>query len=160
MTEPATLFAGSTMTRDDGSLHMIRKVSVYLNGKLFEWFAALNMFVVGAMILIWPQTLGASAFRYLVTVSVKPSVIGFVCFMVGYARLLALIVNGRSWIYGPRVRAWTALISAVIWLQFWISLAQYAFDIGAPLLGLSNWGWLFVGELIVTYRAATDVRTP
>ncbi len=139
---------------------MIRTVSRYLNGKLFEWFAALNMAGIGTIILIWPETLGWSAFKYLVTVGTGPLLIGLVCFIIGYARVLALIINGRSWVYGPRVRAWCSLLSAVLWLQIFISLARFAFsDIGVPSLGLSNWAWLFFGELIVAYRAATDVRT-
>ena len=138
---------------------MIRRISVYLNGKLFEWFAAINMACMGTIVLVWPDTLQASAFKYLVNLSISPSMLGLICFLVGFSRLMALIVNGRSWIYGPRVRAYSALTSAVVWLQLWISLLLYAFtDTGVPSLGLSNWAWLFFGELIVAYRAATDVR--
>ncbi len=139
---------------------MIRAVSQYLNGRLFEWFAALNLAGIGTIIILWPSTLDWSAFKYLVTIGTTPLMIGVVCFVLGYARIFALVVNGRSWVYGPRVRAWCSLLSAVIWLQIWISLAQFAVsDLGVPSLGLSNWTWLFFGELIVAYRAATDVRT-
>lgn len=135
---------------------MIRDISVYLNGKLFEWFAALNMTAIGLTVLVWPTTLSVSAFRYLF---LRPELLGLLCFLVGLSRLVALIVNGRSWIYGPRVRAWAALFSGIVWLQLWISLAQYALsDTGIPSIGLSNWLLLFLAELIVTYRAATDVR--
>lgn len=139
---------------------MIRTISRYLNGRLFEWFAAANLAGVGTIIVFWPDTLVWSAFKYLVTVGMGPVMIGFICLVVGYARIFALIVNGRSWVYGPRVRAWCSLLSAVIWLQILISLAQFAIsDTGVPSLGLSNWAWLFFGELVVAYRAATDVRT-
>ncbi len=135
---------------------MIRDISVYLNGKLFEWFAALNMAIMGSIVLVWPETLSVSAFRYLF---LTPSLLGPLCFLVGFSRVIALIVNGRSWVYGPRFRAWAALLSGIVWLQLWISLAQYAHsDTGIPSIGLSNWLWLFLAELIVTYRAATDVR--
>lgn len=139
---------------------MIRAISKYLNGRLFEWFAALNLAGIGTIIVLWPETLAWSAFKYLVTVGTAPMVIGVGSFVLGYARIVALVVNGRSWVYGPRVRAWCSLLSAVIWLQILISLAQFAVsDTGVPSLGLSNWAWLFFGELIVAYRAATDVRT-
>lgn len=139
---------------------MIRDVSRYFNGRLFEWFAALNLAGIGSIIVLWPNTLGWSAFKYLVTIGASPTVIGLSCVVLGYARVCALIINGRSWVYGPRVRAWCSLFSAVIWLQILISLAQFAIsDTGVPSIGLSNWALLFLGELIVAYRAATDVRT-
>lgn len=161
MAEPVEYLANLTAFKAIEQPSTLRRVSLYLNGKLFEWFAALNMTGVGLLILLWPATLNVSAFRFLVSHVTQPAVIGLGCFLIGYARLVALIINGRSWRYGPRVRAWCAAASAVIWLQFVYSLIQFAIvDTGVPSIGIMNWTWLFLGEIIVTYRAATNVRAP
>jgi hypothetical protein len=130
-----------------------------LNGRLFEWFAALNMVGIGFTIVLWPETLNQTAFRFLLTLFITPSMVGLTFFAIGCARIAALVVNGRSWIYGPRIRAWSALFSAILWLQLWLGSLQFSFlVIHVPTIGICNWACFFAAELIISYRAATDVR--
>lgn len=140
---------------------MVRTISNYLNEKLFEWFACVTMTGIGATVILWPATLQQTAFRYLVTIFITPTMVGVIFFVVGSARIVALIVNGVSWNYGPRVRAWCALLSAIIWMQLWIGAVRFAyFDLGVPTIGVTTWLWFFLAEIIIAYRAATDVRHP
>lgn len=138
---------------------MIRRVSNYLNGRLFEWYATANMLGIGVMICLYPNSLQWSAFKYILTHFISSSVVGLGCLVVGYVGIVALIVNGRSEVWGPRARAWGAAVRAVIWFQLWYSLLVFAIsDTGTPSIGLVNWALLFFGEIIVGYRAATYVK--
>jgi hypothetical protein len=116
------------------------------------------MLCLSVEIFIWPLTLGASAFRYLAIV-VNTENVGLLFFVVAIARGAALIVNGRSDVYGPRVRAAGALAGAVIWAQMLVALFVLMSEMNTPPSpGIPVYFALTMCELISCYRAATDVR--
>lgn len=138
---------------------MIKSVSQHIEGRLFEWGMAFAMLLLALEIFIWPLTLGASAFRYLAFV-VDTENVGLLFFVVAIARGAALIINGRSSVYGPRVRAVGALAGAVIWAQMNVALFILMVETNKPPSpGIPVYFALTVCELISSYRAATDVRS-
>jgi hypothetical protein len=133
-------------------------ISHNIEGRLFEWGMAFAMLCLALEIFLWPLTLGASAFRYLALV-VNTENVGLLFFCVAIARGAALIVNGRSDVYGPRVRAVAAMLGAVIWAQMLVALfVFFAATNNPPSPGIPIYFVLTACELISCYRAATDVR--
>jgi hypothetical protein len=129
-----------------------------IDGRLFEWGMAFAMLCLSVEIFVWPLTLGASAFRYLAIV-VNTENVGLLFFAVSLSRGIALIVNGRSDVYGPRVRALGALAGAVIWAQMLVALFVLMEEMKSPPSpGIPVYFALTMCELISCYRAATDVR--
>lgn len=130
----------------------------YVEGRLFEWVMALAMTLLAIETFVWPRTLEASAFYWLITV-MPSSFIGVFLFVFGVARMGALIANGRSTVYGPRVRALGALAGAVMWAQFDLALiASYSIK-GPPSPGIPFWFTFTLAELYSAYRAASDDRS-
>jgi hypothetical protein len=85
--------------------------------------------------------------------------LGLLFFLVAIARGVALIINGRSDVYGPRVRAIGAMVGAVIWAQMLVALFGFLAETRSPPSpGIPIYFALTVCELISCYRAATDVR--
>lgn len=131
----------------------------YVENRLFEWTMSLSMVLLSVEIFLWPRTLDASAFYWLV--QVMPSgAVGIFLFCVGVARLAALFVNGRSMMYGPRVRAVGALAGAVMWAQFALALLMpfVMSEKAIPSPGIPFWFLFTFAELYSAYRAAGDVR--
>lgn len=126
--------------------------------RLVEWGMAAVMLLLALMIFIWPSSLTASAFRNL-SLIMPSSLIGVFFLLCGLARAVALIINGRSHVYGPRVRAWCCLGGAVIWSQMLIALVMIVPENDwVPSPGIPLWLVLTFLELISAYLAATDVR--
>lgn len=110
-------------------------------------------------VIVWPQTLSSSAFRFMVALGYSKW-IGLFYLVVTYLRVLALLVNGRSSVYGPRARAWCALAGAVIWAQMDMALWKLMLENPAsvPSPGIPIYFPLALSELFTVYRAMTDVR--
>lgn len=128
--------------------------------RLFEWAMAIAMILLALECFIWPQTIGASAFHWMVILFPAPSV-GVIMFLAGSARVAALIVNGRSPVHGPRIRAVGALVGALMWGQFWLALIMpfYMNEKAIPSPGIPFWFTFVLCELFTVYRAAKDVRS-
>ena len=131
----------------------------YLEGRLFEWTMTTAMILLSVEIFLWPQTLEASAFHWLVLV-LPAEIIGVVMLFVGTSRATALFINGRSILYGPRIRAVGALVGAVMWAQFDLALLMPFLmnEKAIPSPGIPFWFTFTAAELYTVYRATTDVR--
>lgn len=126
--------------------------------RLVEWGMAAVMLLLSLMVLVCPSTLTASDFRNLSLV-MPASAVGAFFLLCGLVRASALVINGRSSIYGPRVRAWCCVGGAVIWSQMLIALIMIVPENGwIPSPGIPLWLVLTFLELISAYLAATDVR--
>ena len=130
----------------------------YLEGRLFEWVMATAMVLLSVEVFIWPRTLDASAFYWLTTL-MHGSMIGGFLLLFGLARFGALVANGRSKVYGPRVRALGALAGAVLWAQFELALLAAYTVKGPPSPGIPFWFTFTLAELYSAYRAASDDRS-
>lgn len=109
--------------------------------------------------IVVPRTLNLDTFSYLVAAS-SPRWVGIMFVLVSYARCLALVVNGRSYVYGPHVRALGALAGALIWAQMDLALIRSALlhPENLPQSGIPVYLALTLSELFTVYRAMTDVR--
>ncbi len=130
----------------------------YVENRLFEWVMATAMILLAIETFIWPHTIDASAFHWLTTV-LPGAFIGVFLLLFGLARFAALIANGRSTVYGPRVRALCALAGAVLWAQFELALLASFTVKGPPSPGIPFWFTFTLAELYSAYRAASDDRS-
>lgn len=126
--------------------------------RLFEWVMTMAMLGLAIEIAVWPGTIGASAFRYMLQF-MAPADIGAMFAVAGLARIGALIANGRLPLHGPLMRAIGAGLAAVIWAQMDLALVMLApHNNGIPSPGIPIYFSLTIGELISAYRAMADVR--
>lgn len=129
-------------------MNVMRTVARYTRDRLHEWTMAATMILIGLQVAFWPSLLGDWS-------AVWPLMI-----VVGSLRLAALIANGRSYVYGPRIRSFGALAGALMWSQILVALIVVLPRPAAPSLEISVLLVMTVGELYSSYRAATDVRSP
>lgn len=137
------------------TLDIIRR---HLDGRIFEWAMAVSMVLLAVQTLAWPATLDASAFHLLTSV-MPTQFISIFLLIFGFARVAALIVNGRSYVHGPRVRAIGALAGAVLWAQFDLALIASFTVKSPPSPDIPFWFTFTFAELYSAYRAAGDVRS-
>ncbi len=78
---------------------------------------------------------------------------GIVALGIGFARMIALFVNGalrRT----PHLRGVGAFLSVFIWLQ--LSFALFNTEIAT--IGIAIYPWLFLADIYNVYRASQDAR--
>lgn len=127
----------------------------YVEGRLFEWVMATAMILLAVNIYIDPGVLSSRSFMLLNDYIPGRWLVLFLT-IFGLARFGALIANGKSTLYGPRIRAAAAIAGAVMWGQFAFAIiASY----GPPSPGLAFWVPFVLAELYSAYRAETDARS-
>jgi hypothetical protein len=137
----------------------MKRFAELTDNKFFEWVSSAMLLGLAIEMLIWPQILQASAFRY-VAMAGHAQAVGTLMLMAAVASFIALVVNGRSDMVGPKVRAWTALFRGIVWMQMDIALLLIIGENkGTPSPGIPIYFFLTVGEFYAAWRAATDVRT-
>lgn len=125
--------------------------------RILEWTLACGLLMFGAHVLVVPGALEDSRMSRVLLLVSQPK-FGALCFLVGCVRIHALYRNGSWPVWGPRLRAITALASAAILFQFAVALAQpYR---GAPSPAMWFYFALFFGELRSVYRARRDTARP
>jgi hypothetical protein len=139
---------------------MTRFLAWLLTCRLFEWVTTIIMLGMAATIIAYPDTLARGAFRYMLVAGFTPLGLGLFFSVVGCVRLTALIINGRSPTWGPRLRAVGAVGGVFIWSWMAVALAYLANDTGVPSIGIFNWVGLTLGEIVSCARASSDVRHP
>jgi hypothetical protein len=137
---------------------LFRTVICSCRHRLFEWVMTGIMLGLALEIAIWPNTIGASAFYYMLRVIGSTNLNMFFA-VAGLLRVAALIANGTWPVVGPRIRACSAGAASIIWFQMVIALLLVAPVNGVPSPGIPVYLALTIGELLSAYRAATDVRT-
>ena len=145
-------------TTEQSQRGMFPSFKHYCTNRLFEWFTTLTMLGMAIEIAIWPQAVGASAFRYIMLV-ITPENMGVFFLVFGLLRVAALIANGSWPEHGPRMRAMGAGAAALMWGQMGISLLHLGVQPGnVPSPGISLFFFLVIGELVSAYRAISDAR--
>lgn len=143
--------------REDLSGSMLRRITLMLEGRLYEWSVALATLGLSFEILMWPETIRESAF-HLTDDIIGSTNLAVLTFVIGFARSIALAFNGRSLIIGPYVRAACSLLSAALWSQFAYALYLLTELHSAPSPGFPFWVSFTGAEIYVGYRAMIDVR--
>jgi hypothetical protein len=137
---------------------MTKGVNYYVEGRVFEWAMGLSMFFVGIQFLIWPDTIGGSAFQHLTAV-MSQQTLTWVLLFIGWSRCSALMLNGQRLAgikFGPHARAVGSILSAVIWAQFVIALMQLSIIQGYPSPGIPFWATFTLGEIYVAYTTVKN----
>jgi hypothetical protein len=130
----------------------------YCRDRLFEWIMTAAMLGLAAEIAIWPGTIGASAFRFILSV-VSAQNMGIFFFAFGVVRIAALVANGSWPVHGPKMRALGAGFAALMWGQMCIALLLLApLNNGIPSPGIPVYFALTIGEVISAYRAISNAR--
>jgi hypothetical protein len=137
----------------------------FVKGRLFEWIMTLATITMGIQLLLSPDGLLESAFNALADL-MPPKVLGAFLFILGWTRLIGLLMNGymvSGRYVGRMIRSFTAGFSAMLWAQFSYALFSLTTLIsGEPGFypGIHFWSFCVLGELYVSYRAvAGDGRT-
>lgn len=137
---------------------LVLNLRSHFPARMSEWANAAILTSWGAYLLLHPGLfdepgLGVifAKMKSMVWVDMAPEAVwGFVAFVVGSIRLLALFING-AYSRTPMIRLATAAVSAFVWTQVVIGL------FGVPNTGLVVYPWLVVIDLISAYRAGMDV---
>lgn len=144
---------------------MKRLLRYYVDGRLFEWSMTVPMLALSVMAFVWPATLRASAFQWIVVVMPVP-LLEVLMFAISWTALVGLLLNGHEWRgsrIGPLIRAAAAIARAVMWAQFAFALMKLSFIQGYPSPGLPFWTMFVVTEIYVANRTggmvAGDGRT-
>ncbi len=131
---------------------MGKTIDRYCCNRLFEWVMTISLLLIGMLIVQWPESMSASAFR-MVLRGVGPIHLGIFYMVIGGVRIAALAANGR-WKYGRYARALGAVGGAIIWGQMDYALLILMPHAGTPPSpGLPVYFCLVIGELISCYRA-------
>ncbi len=137
---------------------MINPPGRHCRNRLFEWTMTCALLGIGTEMVIWPNAFAVSKLQFMLDV-INSKCLMYYCLMVGVLRAFALYINGGWPVWGARVRMFTAVGSAAVWLQMGLSLVfvQIAID-GPPSPSVPLYVALVLAELYSTYRAAADVR--
>ncbi len=130
----------------------------YCGNRLFEWVMTVAMLLLAIHVFIWPQAIGASAFRYILWI-IGPTFIALFFLIAGVGRVAALLANG-SWPYwGPKIRAAGACLAALLWGQMCLALVVLIPEVGTPPSpGIPVYFALTLGEFFACYRVLANVR--
>ncbi|MDP1867015.1 MAG: hypothetical protein Q8L13_11830 [Bradyrhizobium sp.] len=135
----------------------LRLLLDHFENRKSELATSLMMLGLALHIGIWPDAIGASAFRGILNV-LPASWLGWGFLIAGSARLAALVANGSWPYYGPVLRAIGALSGAMIWFQMCIALYQLVPTLGSPPSpGIPVYFVLTVLELLCMYQALVMV---
>lgn len=119
---------------------------------------AVAMIALGVAMLLWPRMMHGSILQILL--EILTSQIAAVLFLVlGMLRMAALIANGHSLRAGPRIRSWCAIVTAVLWAQFTLSMGKVSIEQGFPSPMVFFWSSFTFAEIYIAYRAVLDVRS-
>lgn len=135
-----------------------KNFNYYVEGRGFEWAMALSMFVAGANLIVWPETLAFGGFQWLLEVMTQKQIAIFML-IIGWFRVCSLMVNGQTIggkKIGPYVRSVGSVFSATLWVQFVLALLQQSFEQGFPSLALPFWAMFTVTELYVAYTTVKN----
>lgn len=129
----------------------------YIDGRRFEWVITLAMLWLAVALFIAPEALRASAFQWIVLV-MPTGFIGVFLLLIGWTRMIGLLLNGHTLVgikIGPIIRSSTAIICAVMWVQFDLALFEFSARQGFMSPGIPFWSMFVIGELDVAYRAVS-----
>lgn len=137
---------------------MLERLRHYFENRLLEWVNAFAFSFLGCAVFIWPKTSTNPAF-HLFMAFLPPPVAALIMLACGLFCIAALLTNGYSPVIGPRIRAWSAFLRAMLLLQFGVSTLEASYNQGFPFTVVPFWFLMAFAEIWVSYRAVLDVRT-
>jgi hypothetical protein len=137
---------------------MTVNLMTWYRDRLFEYVMTAAMLGLAIEIVVWPSTISASSFRFILVVVTAENMAAFFA-IFGMMRIAALIANGSWPVHGPRLRAMGAGASALMWGQMCLALFILApMNTGIPSPGIPVYFALTIGEVVSAYRAICDER--
>lgn len=136
----------------------LRQLDYYIHGRLFEWTMSISMILLGCETYIWPVTLRASAFTWILQV-MSSEFVGLFMLIIGVIRCIALCLNGHAlgkYRVGPFIRSSAAILCASMWVQFSLALLRLSILQDFPSPGIPFWSMFVLAELYVAYKAVLD----
>lgn len=135
-----------------------RRVTYYLDGRLYEWVMSGSMLALGLVIIVWPKVANGSILNVVVS-AIGGTSTALVFLIIGLLRAAALIANGQSMLIGPRIRSLSAFVASILWASVVISMAQVSVNQGFPSPMVIFFSAFTGAEVYISYRAALDVRS-
>lgn len=134
-----------------------KAVIKHFEKRFFEFATALIMLSVGALLVFSPQSLEASAMRYLLEqISVEHC--SQVLTLAGLARIVALGLNGNWMPQGGWIRAGGAAVGALMWGQWAAALFELHLKTGLPISpGVPVYAILSLCEVVSYFWALNGV---
>lgn len=128
----------------------------HFQNRLFELATAIMMTGLAVHIMIWPGSIHAGPFRFMLDLIGPVSMVALLG-VGGVLRLAALIANGAWPVHGPKLRACGAIIGASVWAQMCTSLVMHHTSTGSdPSTDITVYLVLTSVELIAMCRALVD----
>lgn len=135
---------------------MTRSINYHCSNRLFEWVMTGALLGLGLLILVYPKSMGASAFRYILDI-IGPLWLATFYLLIGGFRIAALIANGSWPTWGPMIRASACGAAALIWAQMDIALLMLIPQAGTPPSpGIPVYFALTIGEIFSCYRVLAN----
>ena len=128
----------------------------HFQNRLFELATAGMMIALSLHIMIWPNSIQASVFRFMLGVT-GPHWMVAILGIGGALRFAALVANGSWPVHGPKLRACGAIVGASVWAQMSVSLVLFCANVGSQP-SPDTWVYLVLClvELIAMCRALVD----
>jgi hypothetical protein len=120
--------------------------------RVLEWALGAITLTVGMTLLHEYPTLDQPALSEMARIA-SEEFWAWAMILIGLARLGALWING-AWRRSPWIRAATALMCAVVWLQITLGLL----NVQMVTLGIAIFPWFLVAEGYSVWRAMSDAR--
>lgn len=134
-----------------------KKIANHIDMRAFEWFFSIPMVQFGIYMLAVPAAMNGSILRVLV-LSIGGTLAALLFICTGITGIVALIANGNSERIGPRLRAFCAMLRAVIWLTFVLSMLRVSEQQPWVSPMVFFWFWFMVAEVWIAHKAGQDVR--
>lgn len=125
--------------------------------RLFEITMTIALIGMALACLQSGDVLTKTAFRKLLSIHMTQTILGTIFGTLGFLRVVALVVNGRSRKWGPRIRFGASVACAFLWAEIALAIYLASPILEAISLGVPMYLALSVGEVGAGYRAATDV---
>lgn len=140
------------MSSSTGSPGLWIRIQHRFGPRMMEWFYAGHMVLAGYVLLLPADTFAQPAFSAFRAVHLSEALMGWFLLLVGFARLIGLIVNGAKKDVTPQIRQVSAGIGCLVWSG--ISYGFASSDVVS--LWLAIYPLFAVGELVNIHRAARD----
>lgn len=124
--------------------------------RALDWTLAGFTLGMGIILLVPGDSLAASPAGAALLRRAPEFLWGFGISLIGIARIMGLIINGRLPHGSPILRGTGALLAAVTWSQFFASAVEYSLHSGSPSPDVAYTLALMVGEIGLCVRATFD----
>lgn len=140
---------GQNMTARELAIVLV----VHFEKRLFEFAMACIMLGEALFLYVHPESIPASSFRYALDV-ISASSFFYLFFFAGFARIIAIGLNGHWMPWGAILRMAGAFVGAFVWAQWCAALLVFNEKCGLPPSpGVVPYGVLAFFEVVSMYRA-------